>query len=132
MKRICSLAVCLLMIMCLMVPAAFAGVNAKNTLDGQVTLTDVNSFETYTIGYTVTSNSNSDWNLTLEEEVCDNAAFSQVYTGTIKAGSSLAADTKNFISSVTDAGGDLIKNTGGDAIDESFSKTFDELRPKKK
>lgn len=52
--------------------------------------------------------------------------------GALKDGSSLGADAKDFVSSVSDTAGDFMKNTSSDAINESFDKTFRELNPKKK
>lgn len=51
--------------------------------------------------------------------------------GALKDGSSLGNATKDFVSSVSDTAGDFVKNETSDAINESFDKTFDELKPKK-
>ena len=52
--------------------------------------------------------------------------------GALKDGSSLSKDAKDFVSSLTDSAGDLMKNSSSEAVNESFDKTFKELKPKKK
>lgn len=51
--------------------------------------------------------------------------------GALKDGSTLGADAKDFVSSVSDTVGDFVKNKSSDAVGESFDKTFKELKPKK-
>lgn len=51
--------------------------------------------------------------------------------GALKDGSTLGADAKDFVSSVSDTAGDLAKNASSDAIEKSFDKTFEELNPGK-
>ena len=51
--------------------------------------------------------------------------------GALKDGSTLGADAKDFVSSVSDTVGDFVKNKSSEAVNESFDKTFKELKPKK-
>ena len=51
--------------------------------------------------------------------------------GALRDGSTLSKDAKDFANSLTDAAGDLMKNSSSDAINKSFDKTFKELKPKK-
>lgn len=96
MKRMISLSLCTLLMLCLFAPTVFAEDIFHNTLNDQVTLTDVENFKTYTIGYTVACNSSSDWNLRLIEEEKDNAVFGQSYTACVRAGCTLSAQLTSF------------------------------------
>ncbi len=51
--------------------------------------------------------------------------------GALKDGSSFGTDAKDFVSSVSDTVGDFMKNKSSEAVNESFDKTFKELKPKK-
>lgn len=51
--------------------------------------------------------------------------------GALKDGSSLGSLGKDLASSASDVTGDFVKNTGSEAIEDSFNKTFEELNKKK-
>ena len=50
--------------------------------------------------------------------------------GALKGGSDLSSLGKDLVSSASDVTGDVVKNTGSEAIEDSFNKTFEELNKK--
>ena len=92
MKRLLCMLLCVLLTCCFSAQAVFANTYLPNTMiDDIVYLPGVDTYELYTIGYTVCCSSQDDWNLQLEENIDDENSVSYVYSATVKAGSVISA-----------------------------------------